>query len=163
VTSFADGTRELERMIGNGDLVMKVEVSQIYAASQHEGGWVTGPLAGHVIKHHPQGGQAHFLSEPLFARAPEFMELLAAHTLEPDGLLFAGRDIVEELSKEVFDKAPREFEDLRNSAHPTVIDDGQVRYDRPPVRDRLSKEALKEKGKRRRAGEGPAKRTKVAQ
>lgn len=160
--SFADGTRDLEERVGHGDLVMLVEVDQVYAASQHEGFWVTGPLAGHVIKEHPQGGQSHFLSEPLMLRAPEFMQLLAARMLQRDGLISAAREVVETLAREVFDKAPREFEDLRNSAHPQVIDDGRGAYDRPPVRERLSKEALKEKGRRRRAGEGAGARERVA-
>jgi hypothetical protein len=160
--SFAQGTRELEEMIGRGDLVMKVELDQVYAASQHEGMWKSGPLAGHVIKHHPRGGQSHFLSEPLFANAQEYMRLLAAQMLQQDGLIRAAREVVEGLSREVFDKAPREFEDLRNSAHPTVTDNGQLVYDRPPVRGRLSRSALKEKGRRRRAGEGGTARQAVA-
>jgi hypothetical protein len=159
--SFEQGTRELEEMVGRGDLVMKVEVSQAYAAPQHAGYWVTGPLAGHVIKHHPRGGQSHYLSEPLFAHAPEYMRLLAAQMLQRDGLIRAAREVVESLSREVFDKAPREFEDLRNSAHPTVTDNHEVVYDRPPVRGRLSKSALREKGRRRRAGEGGTARQAV--
>lgn len=151
--TFADGTRELGEMIGHGKLEMVVTVDQVYAAAQEAGMWVTGPNAGKVIKNHPQGGQAHFLSEPLFERAEEFMRLLAAQMLQRDGLIRAAREVVETLSRDVFDKAPREFEGLRNSSHPQVIDDGHVTYDRPPVRKRLSKAALKEKAKRRQLGE----------
>lgn len=162
MSTFAQGTRELEDMIGRGDLMMRVLVNQAYAAPNHAGFWVTGPLAGHVIKNHPQGGQSHYLSEPLFAKAPEYMRLIAAQLLQRDGLIRAAREVVENLSREVFDKAPRDFEDLRNSAHPTVTDNGEVVYDRPPVRGRLSRAALREKGRRRRAGEGGSRRQKVS-
>lgn len=152
---FQQRTADLADMVGHGKLEGKVEVDQVYAAAQHEGVWATGPLAGVVIRNHPQGGQAHFLSEPLIADAPQSMQRLADHTLEPDGLHRAMEDNVEDLSGRVHDKAPREFGDLRDSAHPTVTDDGRTVYDRPPVRPRLSEAALKEKAKRRRLGEGP--------
>jgi hypothetical protein len=146
--SFQQGTRELAERIGSGDLVGIVEVDQVYAAVQHEGYWETGPNAGKVIRNHPQGGQAKYLEEPLFANAERYMERLAENVLE-GSLARAMADNMEHLAGEVFDKAPREFEDLRRSAHPIVTDDGETVYDRLPLRPRLSRAALKEKSHRR--------------
>jgi hypothetical protein len=153
--TFAARTRELQDRIGHGKLEMKVTVDQVYAAAQETGTWVTGPNAGKVIHHHPHGGKTHFLGGSLMEQHPRYLETLARQTLEVDGLHRAAHENVESLAREVFDNAPREFEDLRNSAHPTVTDNGVIVYDRPPVRERLSKEALKEKNRRRRVGEGP--------
>lgn len=151
--TFAERTRALEEMVGDGDLVGKLEVDQVYAAAQHEGGWATGPNAGVRIRNHPRGGGDHFLSQPLVKNAPEMMQHLARNTLEPNGLRQAMADNMEDLSEEVEDRAPREFDDLRHSGHPTVTDNGRKAYDRPPKRPRLSRSALKEKAKRRRLGE----------
>lgn len=150
---FADRIRELEEIVGHGDLQGKVRVDQVYAAVQHEGYWKTGPLAGVVIRNHPRGGQAKYLQEPLFDQASEYMQRLAGRAFELGGLVSAMRENMEDLSGEVYDRAPREFDDLRDSAHPTVTDGDVLVYDRPPRRARLSDAALREKGRRRRAGE----------
>ena len=159
--TFGEGTRALAEMIGDGDLTGKVEVDQVYAAAQHEGGWKTGPNAGVQIRNHPRGGGDHFLSQPLVEGAPDMMAHLGRHALEPNGLVQAMADNMEDLCGEVHDRAPREFDDLRDSGHPTVTDNGRKAYDRPPKRARLSKAALKEKGKRRRLGESLPPRTRV--
>lgn len=141
--SFQQGTRDLEEKIGHGKLVGSVVVDQIYSAAQHEGYWVTGPLAGHVIRKHPRGGQAKFLEQPLFEKTDDYMRNLADAVL--DGFLVqAMAENMEDLADEVFDKAPRENDILRNSAHPEVHDDGRLAYDRPPLYPRLSREELKE-------------------
>lgn len=154
-STFDARIRELADQVGHGKLVGKVIVNQPYAASQEEGYWKTGPLAGVVIKHHPRGGQAKFLADPLKANFPRYFQDMAGQAFQVDGLVRAMHSSVEDLSGFVFQLAPREFEDLRNSAHSSVTDDGKVVFDRPPVRARLSKQALKEKGKLRRLGEGP--------
>lgn len=141
--SFQEGCIELEKRIGHGDLSGKVIVDQVYAASQHEGTWVTGPLAGHVIRNHPRGGQAKFLEQPLFEKASDYMRNLADAV--HDGFLTqAMAENMEDLADEVHDKAPREHEILRNSGHPVVTDDGETVYDRPPIFPRLSEGDLKE-------------------
>ena len=148
MTTFADGTRELEDRVGRGKLVGTVVVDQIYAAAQHESVWVTGPLAGHVIRNHPRGGQAKFLEQPLFENAERYFKRLADNVLDGD-LVQAMTDNVAHLAGEVYDKAPREFDDLRLSAHPSVESDGKVVFDSPPVRKRLTKEELKAKARKR--------------
>lgn len=150
---FADRIRELEEAVGDGDLQGKVNVDQVYAAVQHEGYWKTGPLAGVVIRNHPRGGGSKFLAEPLFENAADYMRRLAGRALEPAGLVSAMRENVEDLSGEVYDRAPREFDDLRDSGHPTVMDGDRLAYDRPPRRPRLSEGALREKKRRSRLGE----------
>lgn len=141
--TFQEGCLDLEEKVGRGKLTGKVVVNQIYAASQHSGYWVTGPLAGHVIRRHPRGGQSHYLEEPLFAKAEDYMKNLADAVL--DGFLVqAMAENMEDLADEVHDKAPRENEILRNSANPIVLDDGLEAYNRPPLWPRLSDEDLKE-------------------
>lgn len=160
--SLSERTRELQEIVGDGDLVGKVEVNQPYAVPQHEGIWQTGPLAGVVIRNHPQGGGAHFLSEPLTQNAERYMHNLAGNVYEPGGLTGAMADNMEDLSSEVHDRAPRETEALRNSAHPTVTSDGETVYDRPPVVPRLSDADLKNRSRTHRRGPtfGPERRRK---
>lgn len=50
---------------------------------------------------------------------------------------------MEDLSQQVYDKAPWEFADLRASGHPSVDTDGHRVYDRRPMVGRLSKADLK--------------------
>lgn len=145
--SFAEGTRELEEIVGDGDLVGSVEVNQVYAATQHEGFWATGPNAGVVIRNHPRGGGSHYLSEPLTEKAERYMRNLAGNVYDPGGLTGSMADNMEDLSREVHERAPRETEALRNSAHPAVTDDGHTVYDRPPVVPRLSDADLKSRGR----------------
>lgn len=141
--SFDDGCRELEEKVGHGKLAGVLRIDQIYAASQHEGHWVTGPLAGHVIRQHPRGGQAKFLEEPLFAKAEDYMKNLADAVL--DGFLVqAMAENMEDLADEVHDRAPRENDILRNSANPVVLDEDREVYNRPPLWERLSESDLKE-------------------
>lgn len=144
--SFDAGTRELGDRVGHGMLEGKVEVSQVYAASQHEGGWVTGPNAGVAIVNHPRGGGPKYLEQPLLEKGTgEYPRRLAARALEPDGLRRAMIDNMEDLARQVSERAPVEFEDLRRSGHPTVTSDGALVYDRPPEVPRLSDEELRAK------------------
>lgn len=145
--SFSERTHELEQIVGDGNLVGKVEVNQPYSAPQHEGFWKTGPLAGVVIRNHPRGGGAHFLSDPLSENAERYMRNLADRVYEPGGLTGSMADNMEDLSRAVHERAPRDTEALRNSAHPTVTSDGETVYDRPPVVPRLSDADLKRRGR----------------
>lgn len=152
--TFGERTRELERMVGEGTLTGKVEVDQVYALAQNSGFWRTGPNAGVTIKRHYRGGRFHFLDGPLMEQHARYMQRLADAVLDGN-LILAMRLNMEALAGEVHENAPRWFDDLRNSAHPTVTDGSEVVYDRPPLRPRLSKAALREKAKRARLGEGP--------
>lgn len=55
----------------------------------------------------------------------------------------------------VYDHAPVEFGDLRESGHPTVTDEGHTTYDRPPLVPRLSEAELREKNQLRDVFDGP--------
>ena len=113
------------------DISGKVEVNQVYAHYQHE----------HPEFHHPDGGQAFYLRDPLFLKAEEYMRRLAAGALHGK-LRDAMIENVEDLSQEVYQRAPWEFGDLRASGHPTVEEDGALVYDRAPMVRRLSEEEL---------------------
>jgi hypothetical protein len=144
--SFDKALDTLSARIGKGPIRGSVEVDQVYARYQHEG----------LDFNHPRGGQAKYLEQPFYANVPLYMRDLAARVL-PDGALVAAMsDVVEDLSGEVFDRAPIEFLDLRASAHPTVRRGGAVVYDRPPMQARLTEAQLRAKSKLRRVGFGDA-------
>lgn len=113
----------------------KVEVDQVYAHYQHE----------HPEFHHPDGGQAFYLRDPLFAKAEDYLQHLAESAISSHGVnVRQGMiDNMEDLSLEVYHRAPWEFGDLRASGHPTVTEDGVVVYDRAPLCPRLNEEDLK--------------------
>lgn len=110
----------------------------IDAHYQHEG----------LDLHHPHGGQALYLSRPLFANYRDYYDRLGRATLEPGGLTRTASDIAEDLAREVAVKAPIEWGDLRKSGHPQVTDDGATVYDRPPEVHRLTEEELRAKHRR---------------
>lgn len=143
-STFFDRVDELSRQIGSGDLVGNVEFDQVYAHYQH----------AHPEFKHPRGGQAFYLSAPLFDKTDERMEKLAARAITPDGseIEHGMADAMEDLSDDAEAKAPVEFADLKNSGHPTVTSDDVVVYDRPPTVARLSKDELKTKDKLRDRG-----------
>lgn len=138
MASFQDGIAELERRVGHGDLVGSLAVDQPYAATQEVGYWKTGPLAGVIIRNHPGGGQSHALGDSLLVNAERYLRRLSYEPFEPRGLVTAMIDNVEDLAAEYRDRAPRESGALSDSGHPTVTDDGETAYDRPPVVPRLS-------------------------
>lgn len=159
MASFSDRIDELIKQTGTGQLQGQVEFDQAYAATQHEGGWISGPNAGRLITEHPGGGGSHYLSQPLLDGVTDSMQKLADHLLDDrsGALVEAMIDDVEKLADDSAAKAPIEFGDLRESAHPTVTDDGEVVYDRPPQVPRLSEEQLEAKA--RGAGRGDYRRT----
>jgi hypothetical protein len=141
--SFEAALDRLSDAVGHERVRGKVEVDQVYARYQHEG----------LDFKHPRGGQAKYLEQPLYANVALYMRDIAARVL-PDGDVVRGMaDAMEDLSGEVFDKAPIEFLDLRASAHPTVRQGGIV-YDRPPMQARLTEQQLRAKHKLRRIGGG---------
>lgn len=140
----ASGTffERIDRLIaeaGEGDLVGRVVVDQVYAQNQHESSWFK----------HPRGGQDHYLRDPLFDKVDQYMQHLADHLVTPNGseIKEAMSHVVEDLSDQVEIRAPREFGDLESSGHPIVYDQGAVIYDRPPKTRRLSRDDLRLKAR----------------
>lgn len=128
--SFVDGISALIKKTGDR-YTGRVEVDQVYAHYQHE----------HPEFHHPDGGQAFYLRDPLTLKAQSYYGKIGAaavHGRIEETMI----EIVEDLSQEVYDRAPWEFADLRASGHPTVEKNGQIIYDRPPMCKRLDPEEL---------------------
>lgn len=129
--TFIQGVNDLlrrtpERVTG------RVEVNQVYAHYQHE----------HPEFHHPDGGKAFYLRDPLFQKSSEYLDHLA-HGAMTGELIRAMTENMEDLSRQVYEEAPWEFGDLRASGHPMVEADGALVYDRAPMVHRLSEEELK--------------------
>jgi hypothetical protein len=131
--TFQDRVDELIERVGTGRLQGKLEVDQIYAHFQHED----------LRLKHPRGGSAKYLEQPLFSNAQSYLEWLARFTLEPEGPKTGMEYAMEHLSGQVEMHAPVEFAHLRHSGHPTVQDEEQVVYDRPPIARRLTEEEIK--------------------
>lgn len=129
----------LERLVREtpGKVTGSVVVDQIYAHYQH----------AHPEFRHPRGGEAFYLSTPLFGKASTYLRWIGEDAISARGVdLRRGMvRVVEDLSMEVYHRAPWEFDDLRRSAHPTVTEDGTVTYDRKPEVGRLSDADLKAK------------------
>lgn len=133
---------ELIESVGDGELTASVVVDQVYAKYQHE----------RMDLRHPQGGQAKYLSEPLLQKQADYLRHLAGSVLHgslQNAMEFVAEDLA---AKQVFDKAPREFQDLRQSGHPRVLNGETIVYDRPPIVHRLTAEELKAKDKARAQG-----------
>lgn len=132
MSTFGDRMAELAEKVGRGKLTGSVEVDQVYAQYQHEG----------LDLKHPNGGQAKYLGEPLFANTDRYMERLTEAVLDGD-LDQAMIQNMEHLSGEVEKKAPVDIGNLRESGHPVVVSDGVTVYDRAPVQRRLTEQELK--------------------
>jgi hypothetical protein len=133
---------ELMESVGDGELTASVVVDQVYAKYQHE----------RMDLKHPQGGQAKYLSGPLLQRHQDYLRQLADSVLH--GSLVGAMELVAEdlATKQVFDHAPREFQDLRQSGHPRVLNGDMIVYDRAPIVHRLTAAELKLKDKARAQG-----------
>jgi hypothetical protein len=133
---------ELIASVGDGELTASVVVDQVYAKYQHE----------RMDLKHPQGGQAKYLSAPLLAKARDYLGQIADNVLH--GSLQGAMELVAEdlATKQVFDHAPREFHDLRQSGHPRVLNGDMIVYDRAPLVHRLTASELKAKDKARAQG-----------
>lgn len=134
---------ELIEQTGDGALIGSVVVDQVYARYQHE----------RMDLKHPRGGEAKYLVTPLMQRYQQYLHTLARAALDGD-LPSAMADSMEDLSQAVFEKAPREFWDLRESGHPMVNDGNTLIYDRAPVVHRLSEAELTVKSRLRSEGLG---------
>lgn len=115
-----------------------VVVDQVYAHYQHEG----------LDFYHPDGGEPLYLKTPLYLGIKGWMRRLGRAA--PHGALVSSMaENMEELSREVFKRAPVEWFDLANSGHPMVEADGELVYDRPPVTPRQTEAELREKNRLR--------------
>jgi hypothetical protein len=141
--TFSARTDELRRQTrcDRGTMTGSVEVDQVYAHVQHE----------RLDYKHPRGGQARYLAAGLEANYHEYLQAVADGVLD-DGGRDGMRRAMEHLSGEVYDRAPREFMDLRRSGHPQVRQGLDVLYDRPPMQHRLSEAELRAKSRLRYAG-----------
>lgn len=137
--TFSENIARLAREVGKGKLVGHLVVDQAYAQNQHQSFWFN----------HPDGGEAFYLRNPLMERRGKYMEDLArkAITRRGSNIVDGMVDVAEDLSQQVFNRAPLEFADLRASGHPFVIDDGRKVYDRAPMIHRLSKSELRIKSR----------------
>lgn len=132
--SFESRVTELSAMVGNGVLRGTVTVDQVYAQNQHES----------LDFRHPHGGQAKYLEQPLFANMDDYLRSIANGILEDGGreaMIRAMNDLAG--SGGVATHAPIEHGYLRGSGHPSVYSEDAEIYDRPPLVERLSPEALR--------------------
>lgn len=139
-STFFERIDLLAERVGTGPLKAKVVVDQVYAHYQHEG----------TDFAHPHGGQAHFLRDGLYGNMDKSMEHLAGGAITEGGSEIREHmaDVAEDISEQVFVRAPVEHGNLRNSGHPTVTDDGATIYDRAPHVGRLSEAELRSEHER---------------
>jgi hypothetical protein len=70
-----------------GRMVLVVGFNTVYAAVMHEGGWQTGPLAGHVITHYRESGSGKFfLLSKLVAHHRLYVEVAANYAKSKVGM-----------------------------------------------------------------------------
>lgn len=136
---FVKRTNELIKKY-RGTLQGKVVVDQIYAQNQHE----------NLSFKHPGGGPK-FLTKALFQQMNKTMQSLA-NNFPSGNQNQAMAQGMERVSKGVYNNAPREFQDLRNSGAPSVKERGKYTYRRDPVVRRLTKAQLKAKDRARGRG-----------
>lgn len=137
---FVDSMDSLIRQMPKSGVKGRIVVDQIYAHYQHSG----------LDFHHPQGGEALFITTPLFQKGERYLRSVGAHVVDAAGrvgLEDAMQDVVEDLSDEVYLRAPREFHDLRESGNPIVESDGVEVYNRPAHVGRLSEVELRMKSR----------------
>lgn len=140
---FAARMTELIEEHDGGPLEGSVTVDQVYARFQHE----------RMDLKHPAGGQAKFLSGPLLNDSAKMLQKLAGAVLD-GSLVGAMAQNMESLSLSVWEKAPRDFWDLRQSGNPVVRVNGAEVYNRPPIVPRLTAAQLREKARLRGMGLG---------
>lgn len=136
---FQQKCKELLKNVGDKKLEGKVVVDQVYAKFQHES----------LDLKHPRGGGGKFLTRALISNYRGIFRGLARDAYRPLGLNSAMITGMEKIARGVYQNAPHEMNDLRNSAAPSVKDRGRFIYNRPAVRKRLSKSQLKAKDRAR--------------
>lgn len=136
---FNKRLRELSNIVGDKKIELKVVVNQAYAKFQHES----------LDLKHPHGGGGKFLTRALFSEYRSVMRGVARDAYRRYGIVSAMTVGSERIARGVYQNAPHEFNDLRNSAAPSVKDRGRFVYNRPPVVKRLTQSQLKAKDRAR--------------
>lgn len=149
---FSAGIAELKRIVGSGTLTASVTVDQVYASSQHEGGWISGPNAGKRIRNHPRGGDKNFLGGPIEERAETELHSWMSRAIgDRIPTIESARRFGDEVARGVDSaRTPILYGNLRKSAAVTVTDDGAVVYHKPAAVPRLSREQLRALSRNRR-------------
>jgi hypothetical protein len=146
-STFSERIAELRHLVGDGQRLQgSVTVDQVYAKYQHE----------RAELHHPRGGRAFYLRDPLFDGYRDYLGDYAKTVLS-DGGQPAMKRSMDHLSDQVELTAPVEWDDLRKSGHAQVTVGERVVYDRAPKAARLTAEELKAKSRatlRKRLAEG---------
>jgi hypothetical protein len=105
-STFAEKTRELEERVGDGRIVGRVSFSpQKIAVPQHRGTWMSGPLAGVVIKHWTTPGTGPgYLVDPLLENGERYFAEIAREVLMAGArapMLRAVNDLLDEAQRRV--------------------------------------------------------------
>lgn len=134
--TFGERIDMLAERVGDGDLVGRVVVDQIYARFIHED----------LTLNHPRGGQAKYLEQPLHAQHGRYLQGIARSVLD-QGPVPGMVEAMEDLADQVETFAPVLFENLRESGHPQVEDGERTVYDRAPKQRRLTEAELREQNR----------------
>ena len=125
--SFFARTEQLEQIVGDGDLTGTFAVEKVYAAVQHEKGWLNylGFMGPRDINVYHRGGGPKFVEAPLKENYPTYYQNLADGVL--DGTL-EGRMVqnVEDLDDELQVRAPERDGELKRAGSYIVRDDGTI-------------------------------------
>lgn len=126
-----DAIEGLERFlhaVGKGNITAQLTVDQIYAQNQHQ----TDSFQ------HPHGGRSHYLGGPLQEQSEKLVRIMADTLISREGsdIVEGMIRVSEEMRGIVENNAPVLDYILRDSGHPTVIDDGVVKYDSPAKESR---------------------------
>lgn len=116
--TFRERIEELQQQVGSGNLVMRANVHQPYAAAEHN----------REYYRHPRGGGPRYLQIPFEAEHGQQVEMLAASFPE---LTRGAIEAVGKFDDWVQNNAPVEQDVLRNSTNLYVEDNGSDVYSKP--------------------------------
>lgn len=118
--TFNERIEQLQQEVGDGNLTMRVNVHQPYAAAEHN----------RYYYKHPRGGMPDYLAAPFEAEHSDMMMILSEAVLD-GSLREAAIDAVGKFEEWVETYAPVEFNVLRQSCNLYVEDNGSTIYERP--------------------------------
>ncbi len=124
MADFFARTKQLEQMVGKGNLMGVFAADKVYAVNQHEKGWLSfmGTGQAKAIRQQHQGG-GKFVEDAWKEMWMDWYEDMADATLKgtlPNAMERAMKDFDEYLKE----RAPIDEGDLRNSGTYTVYDNG---------------------------------------
>ena len=136
MSTFTDSMDMLEAQV-RGRWSARVEVNQVYAHYQEV----------HPEFNHPRGGQAFYLRDTVYHG--QWLAKAAHGIIGEGGVDVQGalRGVAEGMVLGVYQRAPVEFADLRQSGRPYVTRDFAQVFSRPARVGRLSTEQLKAKSR----------------